>query len=87
MAQCRYRVMLATMLSSHARDDATEATWPRPDVDAELCWRQYYRVMLSMVLQLKVVLAEVRLHSPRDQSIKVLLHHEEVRYSCWLVAE
>jgi hypothetical protein len=29
--------MLTTMLSSHAGDGATEATWPRYDVDAELC--------------------------------------------------
>jgi hypothetical protein len=43
--------------------------------------------MLVMALQLKVVLAMVRLHSPRDQSIEVLLHHEEIGYSCWLVAE
>jgi hypothetical protein len=33
---------------------------------------------------IKDVLAVVRLCSPRDQSIKVLLHREEVRYSCWL---
>jgi hypothetical protein len=39
-----------------------------------------------MVLQLKVVLAVVRLRSPRGQNIAVLSHHEEVRYSFWLVA-
>jgi hypothetical protein len=43
--------------------------------------------MLAMALQLKVVLAMVRLRSPGDQIIKVLSHHEEVEYSCWLVAE
>jgi hypothetical protein len=38
--------------------------------------------MLAMTLQLKVVLAVVRLRSPRDQSIDVLSHREEVGYSC-----
>jgi hypothetical protein len=33
--RCRCRVMLATMLLSHAHDDAAEVTWPRRDVDAE----------------------------------------------------
>jgi hypothetical protein len=40
-----------------------------------------------MALQLKVVLAVVRLRSPRDRSIDVLSHREEVGYLCWLVAE
>jgi hypothetical protein len=69
--------MLATMLSIHASDGAAEATLSR---------RQCYRVMLVMALQLKVVLAVVRLCSPRAQSIEMLSHHEEVGYSCWLVA-
>jgi hypothetical protein len=43
--------------------------------------------MLTMALQLKDVLAMVRLHSLRDRSIKVLSHREEVGYLCWLVAE
>jgi hypothetical protein len=43
--------------------------------------------MLMMALQLKVVLAVVRLRSPRAQSIEVLSYREEVRYSCWLVAD
>jgi hypothetical protein len=34
-----------------------------------------------MALQLKVVLAMVRLCSPRDWSIEVLPHREEVGYS------
>jgi hypothetical protein len=34
--------------------------------------------MLVTTLQLEVVLAVVRLHSPRDQSIEVLSHREEV---------
>jgi hypothetical protein len=34
-----------------------------------------------MALQLKVVLIVVRLCSPRAQSIEVLSHLEEVRYS------
>jgi hypothetical protein len=38
--------------------------------------------MLVMALQLKVVLAVVRLRSPHDQSIAELSHREEVRYSC-----
>jgi hypothetical protein len=29
----------------------------------------------------------VRLCSPRDQSIEVLSHREEVEYSCWLIAK
>jgi hypothetical protein len=40
-----------------------------------------------MALQLKVALALVRLCSPRAQSIEVMSHHEEVEYSCWLIAE
>jgi hypothetical protein len=32
-ARCRCRVMLVTMLPSHAHDDTTEKTWPRRDVD------------------------------------------------------
>jgi hypothetical protein len=75
------------MLPSHARDNAVEVTWPWRDVDAESCWQQCCRVMLSMALQLNVVLAMVRLRRPRDRSIEVLMHHEEVGYSCWLVAE
>jgi hypothetical protein len=35
--------------------------------------------MVAMVLQLKVVLVVVRLHSPRAQSIMVLSQREEVR--------
>jgi hypothetical protein len=87
MAQCRCRVMLATMLPSHAGDGAVGATWPRRGVNAKSCWQQCCRVMLAMALQLKVVLAVVRLCSPQDQSIEVLSHHEEVGYSCQLVAE
>jgi hypothetical protein len=40
-----------------------------------------------MALQLKVVLAVVRLCGPLAQSIEVLLHREKVGYSCWLVAK
>jgi hypothetical protein len=36
-ATCRCRVMLVTMLSGHAGNDAARATWPRRDVDAESC--------------------------------------------------
>jgi hypothetical protein len=79
--------MIATMLLSHSSNDAAEVTWPWRDVDAESCWRQCYRVMLTMVLQLNVVLAVVRLCRPRAQSIEVLSHREEVGYSCWIVAE
>jgi hypothetical protein len=35
-----------------------------------------------MALLLKVVLAKLRLGSPRDRSIEVLSHREEVGYSC-----
>jgi hypothetical protein len=42
--------------------------------------------MLAMALQLNIILVVVRLRSPRAQSIEVLSHCEEVRYSCWLVA-
>jgi hypothetical protein len=72
--------MLAKMLLSHASDDAARATWPQRDVDVESCWRQSFRVMMAMALQLKVVLAVVRLRSPRDRRIEVLLHHEQVGY-------
>jgi hypothetical protein len=42
--------------------------------------------MLATMLQLKVVLAVVMVHSPRAQSIEVLSHREEVGCLCWLVA-
>jgi hypothetical protein len=35
VAQCRYRVMLATVLLSHASDGAAETTWPQRDVGVE----------------------------------------------------
>jgi hypothetical protein len=38
--------------------------------------------MLVMTLQLKVVLAVVRLHNPQDRCIEVLSHHEEAGYLC-----
>jgi hypothetical protein len=90
--------MLATMPLSHAGDNATEVTWPRRDTDVESCWRRRCwgdmatvrcrcRVMLAMAPQLKVVLTVVRLRSPRDRSIDVLSHCEEVGYSCWFVAD
>jgi hypothetical protein len=72
---------------SHASDDAVEATWPRRDVNAKSCERQCYRVILALAPQLKVVLPVVWLCSPRDWSIEVLSHHEEVGYSCWIVVE
>jgi hypothetical protein len=50
-----------------------------------LVW--YYRVMLAMALQLKVVLVVVRLPPPPNRIIEVLSHHEEVEYSCSLVAK
>jgi hypothetical protein len=78
--------MLATMLSSHAGDEAAEVTWSRRDVDAESCGQQCDQVMLVTALQLKVVLAVVWLCSPQDWSIEELSHHE-VRYSYWLIAE
>jgi hypothetical protein len=79
--------MLTAMLLSHVGDEAAEVTWPRCDIDVESCWRQCYRVMLAMVLQLNIVLVVVCLHSSRAESIDVLSHHEEVGYLCWLVAE
>jgi hypothetical protein len=48
--RCRCRVMLATMLLSHAHDDAAEVTWPQRDVDAESSRRQCCRVMLVTTL-------------------------------------
>jgi hypothetical protein len=38
------------VLLSHAVDDATEATWPRRDVDVESCWRQWCQVVLATML-------------------------------------
>jgi hypothetical protein len=38
--------------------------------------------MLALALQLKVVLAVIRLLNPQDQSIEVLLDREDLRYSC-----
>jgi hypothetical protein len=46
--------MLTMILLSHAGDDAAEATWPQRDVDAELCWRQCYRVMLVTMLPMRL---------------------------------
>jgi hypothetical protein len=74
--RCRCLLMLATMLLSHAGDDAVDTTWPRHDVDAESCWPQCCRVMLAMALQLTGVLAVIRLRSPRARSIEVLTHRE-----------
>jgi hypothetical protein len=39
-----------TVLSSHAGNDAAEATWLQPDVDVKSCRRQCCRVMLAMAL-------------------------------------
>jgi hypothetical protein len=74
--------MLAPMLPSHVGDGATEVTWPQRGINVESCWRQCCQVKLVMALQPMVVLAVIRSRSPRAQSIKVLLHREEVRYSC-----
>jgi hypothetical protein len=41
------RVMLVTMLPSHAGDDATGATWSRLDIYIESYWRQCCQVMLA----------------------------------------
>jgi hypothetical protein len=38
------------VLSSHADDGAHEAMQPRCNVDADLCWRQHCRVILTTVL-------------------------------------
>jgi hypothetical protein len=48
----------------HAGGCVIEVTWPQRDVDVELCWGRCCQVMLAIALQLKVVLAVVRLHSP-----------------------
>jgi hypothetical protein len=72
--------MPAMVLPSHTGDDAAMTTWPRGDVDVESYWQRCYRVMLTMVLQLKVVLAVVRLRSPGARRIVVLSHREEVGY-------
>jgi hypothetical protein len=37
MAQCRCRIMLAAILSSHVDDGAAEVTSPWRDVDVESC--------------------------------------------------
>jgi hypothetical protein len=50
VVQCRYQVMQATMLPSHASDGAVGMTWPRGNVDVESCWRQCCRVMLATAL-------------------------------------
>jgi hypothetical protein len=63
---------MSMVLSSDVGDGAVKATCLRCNVDGESCWRWCYRVMLAMVTQLKVVLAVVRFHSPRAQSIEVL---------------
>jgi hypothetical protein len=42
--------MLETMLLSHVGDGATEAAWPRRDIDAESCYWQFCRVMLVRTL-------------------------------------
>jgi hypothetical protein len=50
MAQSRGRVMLATVLLSHAGDGTIEATSAQRDVDAELCWQQCSEVILVTAL-------------------------------------
>jgi hypothetical protein len=86
------------MLPSHTGDDAARVTWLWRDVDAESGWRRRCwgdmatvrcrcQVKLAMALQLKVEMTVVRMRSPRDRSIDLLSHCEEVGYSCWLVAE
>jgi hypothetical protein len=50
VARCHCRVMLATVLPSHAGDDAARVTWPRPNINAELYWRWCCRVMLATAL-------------------------------------
>jgi hypothetical protein len=50
VTRCRCQVILATMLSSHAGDDATGVTWSWSDVNVESCWRQCYRVKLTTTL-------------------------------------
>jgi hypothetical protein len=42
--------MLVMVLLSHAGDSAVMVTWLRCDEDAESCWRQCCRVMLTMAL-------------------------------------
>jgi hypothetical protein len=39
-----------TILSSHASDDTTKATWPRCNVDAKSCRWQCCQVILAMAL-------------------------------------
>jgi hypothetical protein len=41
---------MATVLSSHASDDATGVTWPQCDVDVESCWWRCCRVMLTTAI-------------------------------------
>jgi hypothetical protein len=50
MVRCRRRVIQATVLSSHAGDNAAGMTWLRRDVDANSCRRQCCRVMLATAL-------------------------------------
>jgi hypothetical protein len=69
---------------SYAGDGAIEVTWPQHDVDVESCWRQCCHVMLVIVLQLKIVLAIVRLCNPQTRSIEVLSQCEEVELACQL---
>jgi hypothetical protein len=37
VTRCRCRVMVVTILSSHAGDGAARVTWQHHDVDAESC--------------------------------------------------
>jgi hypothetical protein len=50
VARCRCRVMLVTVLSSHASNGAAEATWPRRGVGVESYWQRCCRVMLATML-------------------------------------
>jgi hypothetical protein len=57
--------MLATVLMSHAGDDAARATWPRHDIDAESYWRWCCRVNLAMVLS-----------GPLGRNVMYMLSHD-----------
>jgi hypothetical protein len=48
MARYRCRVMLVIVLPSHSSDGAAKATCLWHDLDAESCWGQCYRVMMTM---------------------------------------
>jgi hypothetical protein len=85
VTQCRCRVRLPTILSSHAHDDAIEATWSRFHVDAESCWQRCCRGDFAVgQCRCRVMLAIMLLSHTGDDAADVTWPRCDVdAESCW----